>query len=405
MCKKLMVWQRFTRQISDVSRFILATRPTLTVMELLLSCFSRFRSQYPRRQYQSFNDSTDFSLVHSKFRIKNNSNSKFTMMLPPAENHKRKLMVVADQATAPERMASPDSVLRSDTASEKYTRNQYYFSPWAKKGRRTRRRTSSRFVMILCMMLMLMTVDQKHRTATSFAIGRGSPENIPAKLLLDATSTSSWQDYQNQNPLQRSFERDGGILYKTSVLTPDELMTIREEVTKLMVKDETTSSVARKRQGAVLLNDSETVRILREGSILTNVVSKVMAGTTSYILSSDIPVELRIYEKEGAGMDWHVDDVLSDPPQLEVVLTLENTSDCQTMWKLADNVQEVVETNVNSAILLQAGGIPHCVSSLKRGRRAILKCAYVEEGAVFRKNEMVTQFSSTSKARKKGKKR
>jgi hypothetical protein len=105
-------------------------------------------------------------------------------------------------------------------------------------------------------------------------------------------------------------------------------------------------------------------------------------------------------------MDWHVDDVLSDPPQLEVVLTLENTSDCQTMWKLADDNHVQVETDVNSALLLQAGGIPHCVSSLKRGRRAILKCAYVEEGAVFCKDEMVTQFSTTSsKARKKSKKR
>lgn len=218
---------------------------------------------------------------------------------------------------------------------------------------------------------------------------------------------TSWQDYQNYNPLLASFERDGGILYKTSVLTPLELSTIQNEVTKLMVKDETTSSVARNRMGAILPNDSDTVRILRDGSLMTNIISK-LGGATHYTLSTDIPIELRIYEKYGAGMDWHVDDVLFDPsPQLEVVLTLENTSDCQTMWKSAVSTT-AIETDVNSVLLLRAGGVPHCVSSLKRGRRAILKCAYVETDSVFRTGEMVNQFAAAgggSKKKKKKKKR
>eukprot|EP00545_Synedropsis_sp_CCMP1620_P006165 CAMPEP_0119032402 /NCGR_PEP_ID=MMETSP1176-20130426/42035_1 /TAXON_ID=265551 /ORGANISM="Synedropsis recta cf, Strain CCMP1620" /LENGTH=248 /DNA_ID=CAMNT_0006988815 /DNA_START=165 /DNA_END=911 /DNA_ORIENTATION=+ len=237
--------------------------------------------------------------------------------------------------------------------------------------------------------------------------------NRPTKLF-----ASSWQHYQKKDPLQHNFERDGGILYKTSVFTPKELTIIQEEVGKMITKDETSSSVARNRSGAVLPSDSDTIRILREGSLITTVIPKLV-GSSSHALSTEVPVELRVYEKQGAGMDWHVDDVLFDPPQLEVVITLENTSDCQTMWKKLQHSDggedstsgsdgssiEVVETDVNSALILRAGGVSHCVSSLKRGRRAILKCVYVDKEAVFRKGEMVTQFGSSIKMRKKSKKR
>ena len=40
-----------------------------------------------------------------------------------------------------------------------------------------------------------------------------------------------------------------------------------------------------------------------------------------------------VYEKLGAGMDWHVDDVLYDLPQVKVVFTLENTLDCTNRWQ------------------------------------------------------------------------
>ena len=136
-----------------------------------------------------------------------------------------------------------------------------------------------------------------------------------------------------------------------------------------------------------------------------------LAGV-AYQLSTDVPVELRVYEKPGAGMDWHVDDVLYDPtPQLEVVLTLENTSDCRTMFKVSgisnvcDNNVQIVETDVNSSLIILAGGAPHCVTSLKHGTRAILKCAYVDPSATFLQQDMVHQFGYSSAKRKEKKRK
>lgn len=136
----------------------------------------------------------------------------------------------------------------------------------------------------------------------------------------------------------------------------------------------------------------------------------------------------------GAGMEWHVDDIIyENTKQIEVVLTLENTSDCCTMWKPHDRplslssstsssspseeagaVAEIyeqgdicvtslnndqqqhnndnnmkyriesVQSTPNSALLIQAGSVEHKVSSLSYGRRVILKMAFVREGALIR---------------------
>ena len=117
-------------------------------------------------------------------------------------------------------------------------------------------------------------------------------------------------------------------------------------------------------------------------------------------------------------MEWHVDDIIyTNTKQIEVVFTLENTSDCCTMWKPHDqpvsilsaaaddegggdddnnnNVNnnnnnnnskyriESVQTTPNSAILIKAGSVEHKVSSLSYGRRVILKMAFVREGALM----------------------
>lgn len=110
-------------------------------------------------------------------------------------------------------------------------------------------------------------------------------------------------------------------------------------------------------------------------------------------------------------MEWHVDDIIyQDTKQIEVVLTLENTSDCCTMWRPHDQPiiltaavktiskeedddddlntsssstreqennnssgnkefrVESVQTTPNSAILIKAGGVLHKVSPLSYGR-------------------------------------
>ena len=179
-----------------------------------------------------------------------------------------------------------------------------------------------------------------------------------------------------------AIDKGGGALYRQSVLTKEEFVQIQTEVSSLMTKlnEETSSSVAQKRMGASLPKDSKTVRILKEGS-LRQLVQR-LTGDLNMVLSSELPVEVRSYEKFGAGMAWHEDDVLYDPPQVEAVITLENTSDCVTMWKNYDKL-ESRETDPNSALILKAGGPSHCVTSLKRGRRVILKCAFASSEAKF----------------------
>lgn len=68
-------------------------------------------------------------------------------------------------------------------------------------------------------------------------------------------------------------------------------------------------------------------------------------------------IEFREYGA-GSNMLWHSDEVLLDPPQLEFVYTLENTSYSATRWSkshlhvLRDEIQEVW-TAPNSGLLLQ----------------------------------------------------
>lgn len=118
---------------------------------------------------------------------------------------------------------------------------------------------------------------------------------------------------------------------------------------------------------------------------------------TSNFLSSSLGV---------LGMEWHQDDVLYSPtPQIEVILTINNTSDCITIWKESEENRHEIETEPNSVIILKAGtdGPEHYVSSLKHGSRMILKFVYAEDRSVFldeaRMNTM--QFVSKKKNRRK----
>lgn len=227
-------------------------------------------------------------------------------------------------------------------------------------------------------------------------------------------------------------EKAGGISYRQSVCTPQEINSMQNEISLVMKRHLTKerSSIAQNRLGATLTRDqtSETIQILEDGSIyklvqrLADSSHNNEFGKRKIELAPEIPVEVRLYEQVGASMAWHRDDIMYDPPQLEAVFTLENNSDCVTMWKMqannAQNNEEIhsQETNPNSLLLLLAGGPDHCVTSLKRGRRAILKCAYVYAGATYVGEEHYYQFGgakgkgnakkvSKAKKRKRDKKR
>jgi hypothetical protein len=94
------------------------------------------------------------------------------------------------------------------------------------------------------------------------------------------------------------------------------------------------------------------VQILKERYI-GNFVRRVTGDDTMILLSKHLNVQVRSYEKFGASMAWHEDDVLYEPPQIEAVLTLENKSDCVTMWKDGERFH-LKETDPNSVLLLKA---------------------------------------------------
>ena len=87
---------------------------------------------------------------------------------------------------------------------------------------------------------------------------------------------------------------------------------------------------------------------------------------------ADFPVELRRYPV-GSSMGWHKDEVLYEEPQLEVVLTLENTSDSQTRWERADGSVRGAWLPPNSLLLVKAEGATHGVTTVRRGDRLIAK--------------------------------
>jgi len=215
---------------------------------------------------------------------------------------------------------------------------------------------------------------------------------------------------------QALFKKQGGILYRTSIFNKTELALIRQELADYQkggrLKDEIASSVAQHRMGAVLSSNNDnnrpssssstssqtTMDILREGSLTQWI--RTVTQNPNYVLRDDqVPVEIRSYEKPNACMAWHRDDVLFDPPQLEIVWTLENSSDCRTLWKddHDETTVHAVETDPNAALLIPAGGAEHCVSSLKRGRRVILKCVYALQDAKFVSGSHLHQFDKGKK--------
>jgi len=126
-------------------------------------------------------------------------------------------------------------------------------------------------------------------------------------------------------------------------------------------------------------------------------------------------------------MEWHIDDIIYRPEQIEVVLTvMENTSDCWTMWRPHDcplalttennnesthdeNAKKYdirsAQTTPNSALILKAGGVEHKVSPLTSGKRTILKMAFARQGAAMSAGmeDHASQQQRTSRKRKNGK--
>ena len=95
-------------------------------------------------------------------------------------------------------------------------------------------------------------------------------------------------------------------------------------------------------------------------------------------LSRDIPIEYRVYKPESV-MGLHRDILLSNPPQLEVVLMLHNTSDAKFVFRNHKNKLNIISPEIGDVIIVRGFGTLHGVSRCHKGERYILKlCYYVK---------------------------
>lgn len=261
------------------------------------------------------------------------------------------------------------------------------------------------FVVPRGLLLLFVTIQSIRYNTNAFTLSRlGSKGlyNLPSNKDSNVCGKQNENASHNSHSSHSQFEKAGGILYRTSVFNLQELSDIQTALTeyKRRLVDETASSVAKNRRGAVLPPQSKVNQIFREGSLIEWI--RKVTNNPNYILRDDvIPVEIRSYEQKGACMAWHSDDVLFQPPQLEIVWTLENSSDCVTMWKIDGDIR-TVETDPNSVLLIGAGGPEHCVTSLKQGSRFIIKCVYAFKDATYQ-NDAVHQFAEKKGSRNKSK--
>mmetsp|Transcript_17801 Transcript_17801/g.52943 ORF Transcript_17801/g.52943 Transcript_17801/m.52943 type:complete len:229 (-) Transcript_17801:22-708(-) len=132
---------------------------------------------------------------------------------------------------------------------------------------------------------------------------------------------------------------------------------------------ETLESVAVGRYGCFLQPGDPVVRALSADATVARL--RRVAGDER-LAPADFPVELRRYPR-GASMGWHKDEALYEEPQLECVLTLENSSDSETRWERADGAVASMWLPPNSLLVVRAEGASHGVTPVRSGDRLIAK--------------------------------
>ena len=221
----------------------------------------------------------------------------------------------------------------------------------------------------------------------------------------NTNNSNNWEAHS----LRRQYQQNGNnIIYKKSILSPNEVSAVNSALQSMNIQQYLTNENAKQsfatyRKGMSISRHNEAGGAMlydifgRVGGSMYTLVNAISGPITSdqseyysdnihatnsdMILAPDIPIELRIYETYGAGMGWHIDDVLYKPlSQIEIIYTVDNTSDCCTMWRDNKNKDVTsIQTTPNSALVLQAGGVEHKVSPLSHGKRTILKMAYINK--------------------------
>jgi len=127
----------------------------------------------------------------------------------------------------------------------------------------------------------------------------------------------------------------------------------------------------------IVVDKSSYINSIFYGDKFLNYLYKILGFRVKP--SVNLPIEFRIYEN-GGKMNWHrdyVDNVVRNCPQIEIVFTLENTSDSKTVWIDDDtNKKHEIITEKNSIIITQGNGAFHMVTTVTNGFRSIIKIAY-----------------------------
>ncbi len=166
------------------------------------------------------------------------------------------------------------------------------------------------------------------------------------------------------------------VYFFNNVLPLEEYYNILEESNKLKpyLSEDYFDNVKRKK---VMVDKNTYINSIFYGDKFLNYLYKKLGFRVKP--STNLPIEFRIYEKDGK-MDWHrdyVDKVVRNCPQIEIVFTLENTSDSKTVWIDDEtNKKNEIITQNNSIIITQGNGALHMVTPVTIGYRTIIKIAY-----------------------------
>lgn len=166
------------------------------------------------------------------------------------------------------------------------------------------------------------------------------------------------------------------VYFFTNVLSQDEYDNILEECSKLKpYLVEENSAIANRK--TIVVDKNSYINTIFYGNKFLNYLYKILGFRVKP--SVNLPIEFRIYEN-GGKMNWHrdyVDKVVKNCPQIEIVFTLENTSDSKTLWIDDDtNKKHEIITEKNSIIITQGNGAYHMVTPVSTGYRSIIKIAY-----------------------------
>jgi hypothetical protein len=166
------------------------------------------------------------------------------------------------------------------------------------------------------------------------------------------------------------------VYFFTNVLTKEEYVKLLYEcnILKPYLEEDYSIFVNRK---TIVIDKNSYINTIFYGNKFVNYLNNILGFNVTP--STNLPIELRIYEK-GGKMNWHrdfVDKVSKNCPQIEIVFTLENTSDSKTVWIDDDtNILHDIITENNSIIITQGNGASHMVTPVNTGYRSIIKIAY-----------------------------